>query len=276
MRLFGFFSLRTKRVVYAVSLIMAVVVVVVGYMSVSLSFVFHAYVAVGFAVGLFFPSIIVHLENRRKRLIDNAWPVLLDNLAESQAVGLTLLQGLEDVSRRNYGPVTEELRKLTAKLTFGVEFEKAFLDFSKRIGTEFSAKVSALIVEAVRLGGDLKSSFNSTAQFVREMIEVRDERESQLRPYLFIIYISFFVFVGIIVLLYQSLFVPMAQSQQTQFLNITISFESFRALLFDLAIVEAIFGGLAAGKLSEGIMLNGLKHSVVMLIIVTVIFTFLL
>jgi flagellar protein FlaJ len=266
---------KIKWLIYASSLVVGAAIVIIGYRSASLSFIFHSYLALGLAVGLLAPSIILHLEERRKKLIDNAWPLLLENLAGSQEAGMTLLQALEDASHRKYGPITVELKKLTAQLTWGMEFEKAFIDFSKRIGTEFSTRISILIFEAVRLGGDLKASFNSTAEFVREMIKLRDERESQLRSYLMVIYVSFFVFVAVIVLLYQSFFVPMSKTP-TSFLRLTMSLEGYKSLLFDLSIVEAIFGGLVAGKLSEGSMMNGLKHSVILLAVVTLIFTFFL
>ena len=268
-------SLNMKRLIYGVSAAAGIAIVIVGYYLYSFTYYFHTYVGIALIAALLAPSIVLHFENRRKILIDNAWPALLDNLGEGQAVGLTMFQSLERASSSMHGPITSELKKLTAQLSFGLEFEAAFKEFSKRIGTEFSNKVSMLLLEAVRLGGDLKTSFNAMAVFVREMIELRDERNSKLRPYLMLVYISDIVFIAVIVLLYQSLFIPMSQGQ-TQFLNIAISYEEFTATLFDLALVEAIFGGLAAGKLSEGLMLNGLKHSVILLAISVLVFTFML
>ena len=266
---------RIKPFAYASSAAAGVAILIIGYNIYSFGYLFHTFVAVSLIVALSAPAVIIHFENRRKKLIDDALPRLLDDLAESQEAGMTLLQALEESSKRKYGPITEELKRLTTQLSWGLGFEEAFSAFSKRIGTELSIRTTTLILEAIRLGGDLKNIFGSTAQFVREIIELRDERESQLRPYMMVIYISSLVFVLVIVILYQSFFVPMAL-EPTRFLKLPMSLEGYKAILFDLAIVEALFGGLTAGKLSQGLTFNGLKHSVVLLAVVTVIFTFLL
>jgi hypothetical protein len=61
-------------------------------------------------------------------------------------------------------------------------------------------------------------------------------------------------------------------NSQTQFFNLSISPGDYKALLLDLSIAEGFFGGLVAGKLSEGVTLSGLKHSVILMIIVTILF----
>lgn len=283
------YSPKFRSFIYVVSGVAGAIIVLVGYLLFCIeneitslfsaeplikffsNYVSHTYIAFAITVSLAAPSILIHLEFRRKRLIDNALPRLLEDMAESQEAGMTLLQALEESSRREYGPLSEELRKLTAKLSWGIEFEDAFKAFSESIGTELSLRTTTLILEAIRLGGDLKTTFNSTAQFVRQMIELRDERESQLRPFMMVIYVSTIVFVIIMMILYQSFFLPMAM-EPTRFLRLAMSLEGYKSLLFDLSIVEALFGGLTAGKLSQGQVLNGLKHSVILIVIVSVIF----
>jgi flagellar protein FlaJ len=264
---------KLKRHLYAISVVAGVLIVAAGYLSFSLTYFFHSCVGLAIAVSLSAPSVLIHLENRRKRLIDSALPRLLDDIAESQDAGMTLLQALEESSRRRYGPITEELKKLTAELSWGVEFGQSFRAFAERIGTELSMRTTTLILEAVRLGGNLKTTFGSTAKFVREIIKLREERESELRPYVIIIYVSISVFLIIMVILYQSFFVPMEKGA-TGFLALPMSLEGYKSLVFDLSLVEAVFGGLIAGKLSEGLILDGLKHSVLLLLVVTFVFTF--
>lgn len=269
------FDRKVKMAIYILSLMAGVAIVLLGYLTFSISYYFHSYVGFAISTSLLVPSLIVHMENRRRTLIDNMLPRLLDDIAESQDAGMTLLEALEASSKREYGPITEELRKLTAELSWGVEFEEAFSAFSRRIGTDLSAKTTTLILEAIRLGGNLKVTFRSTAEFVRGIIRLRQERESQLRPFLMVIYVSCMIFLLIMLILYQSFFLPMA-TQKTRFLRLPMSLEGYKSLLFDLSIVEAVFGGLIAGKLSQGTALNGIKHSVILNIIATLIFTVLI
>lgn len=261
---------KTKYLAYLISAVIGIAIVVGGYVAVGFSYQFHGVVGFALAFALLMPALIVHWETWRKKRIDEALPRLLDDIGESYESGMTLLQALEECTKRNYGPITGELKKLTAQLSWGVEFEETFKSFAARINTALTTRVTVLIIESVRLGGDLKTTFNSTAKFVRQIIALRKERESQLRTYLMIIYASSLIFLMIIVILYQSFFLPMA-AQQTRFLQMQMSLGDYKGLLFDLAIVEAFFGGLTAGKLSQGITLAGLKHSVILIFIVTVV-----
>ncbi len=241
--------------------------------SVQVDYFFHVYVALAVLVGVALPALLLHLESSRKRLIDGALPRLFEDLAQGQEAGMTLLQALQETSKRDYGPVSEELKILVAKLTWGIAFEDAFRSFAERIGTDLTARVTVLLLEAVRLGGDLKASFRSTAAFVRKMIDMRNEREAQLRTYLIVIYVSTMVFMLVVVIIYQSLFLHMTPTSRG-FMRLPLTLETYKGYLLDLAVVEAVIGGLAAGKLSEGRLLYGLKHSVLMLVAVLLVFTF--
>jgi len=263
---------RARYLVYALSAVAGAILVAVGYLSFGTDYSFHCYVGFALVLSLLAPSMIVHMASVRKSRLDDALPRLLDDISESYDAGMTLLQALEASSKRKYGPMTDELKKLAAQLSWGVEFEKAFKSFSDRISTDLSARITTLLIEAVMLGGDLKTTFKSTTKFLRQMIALKNERESQLRPFLMVIYASSLVFLLLIVILYNSFFVPMA-AQPTRFLRMEMSLESYKSLLFDLALVEAIFGGLTAGKLSQGLTLIGVKHAVVLIFVASVTLT---
>lgn len=262
-----------KKISLVLSVIIASLIVVLGYIFYYPKYMFHTLISIAIIVGCGPLALVIHLESRRKKLIDNALPRLLEDLAESQEAGMTLLQALAESSKRKYGPINEELKILVSQLTWGVQFEEAFRSFSRRIGTQMTSRVTVLLLEAVRLGGDLKTTFKSTSTFVRKMIELRNERETQLRPFMMVIYISTMIFVLIVVIIYQSLFVQMS-SISSSFFKLDLNIETYKAYLFDLAIIEAILGGFTAGKLSEGVTLYGLKHSIILLLAVTIVFTF--
>ena len=260
--------------VVGVSAIAGGSIAVFGYLFFYPAFAFHVFVAGALIAAMTMPALVILWEDRRKKQIDKMLPRFLEDVAESQEAGMTLLKAFEASSKRKYGPITKELNHLVAQLTWGVELEAAFVSFSRRIDTEMTAKITTLLLEAMRLGGDLKTTFQSTASFVREMIQLRDERESQLRPYMMVIYVSSIVFMVIIIILYQSFFLSMASGGTGGggFMSMPLSLEGYKVVLFDLVVVEALFGGITAGKLSGGRALTGLKHSVTLLAIVSVVF----
>lgn len=259
--------------VYGASAVAGVSLAVFGYLFFYPAFTFHVFVAGAIIAAITMPSLIITWEQRRKKQIDDMLPRFLEDVAESQEAGMTLLKAFEESSKRKYGPITKELKHLVAQLTWGVEFEAAFVSFSGRIDTELTTKITTLLLEAMRLGGDLKRTFHSTASFVRQMIQLRNERESQLRPYMMVIYVGTIVFMIIIIILYQSFFVSMASGGTGGgFMRLPMSLEGYKVVLFDLVVVEAFFGGITAGKLSGGRALTGLKHSAMLLAVVTVVF----
>lgn len=227
--------------------------------TVTITYSFHTYIALAIIVGLTFPAITLHLEARRKKLIDQALPRVLEDLAEGQEAGMTLLQALQESAKRDYGPISAELKTLVAQLTWGITFEDAFMRFERRIGTDLASRVTVLLLEAVRLGGNLKTAFRSTATFVQKMVDLRNDREAQLRPYLMVIFIGVMVFMVIIIIIYRYIFVQISATQasffsasQTGFFTLSLSLDTYKGYFLDLSVIEALVGGLAIGELSEG------------------------
>ena len=267
----------TKKIVVAswvFSLALGLVIIVFAYIKFFPAYMFHTLFSLALVVICIPPAIVYTLDMKRKREIDEALPRLLDDIAESQEAGMTLLQALEEVSHRRYGPLTEELRKMVVQMSWGIPFERAVQSFINRVGTDLTAKAMVLIVEAIRLGGDTRKVFRSTSNFVKKMLELRKERESQLRPFFMTTYVTVVIFAVIMLILYYSFFLPAAKpTGETHFLKIPLSIEGYKTLIFDLSIIEAFFGGLLAGKMSEGTVTAGLKHSVIVLLVMFAIFS---
>ena len=268
-------SKKTTIALVAASLTAGLLVALFGYVQFFPTYSFHMFLSIAAVVGCAGPAILFQLKYRRKNLIDENLPRLLEDLAESQETGMTLVQSIEESSRRKYGPLTNELRKMITKLSWGIKFEAAFRDFATSAQTEMTQKVVTLILQAIYLGGDLKKIFVSTAVFTRKMIDIKKERSSQLRQYVFTIYTIMIIFQVIIIVLYQSFFVPFS-SGGDRFLTLKTSPEAFKGVLSDLAIIEAFVGGIIAGKLGEGTVYLGLKHSIILLLISLFFVAFLL
>jgi flagellar protein FlaJ len=159
---------------------------------------------------------------------------------------------------------------MVAQMSWGIPIEDALEGFAARVGTDMTKKTTALLTAAIRLGGDLKSLFRSTAEFLHKMLDANDERNEQLRPYLSMIYVTLIVFVVTMFMLYHSL--AGLFDLQSNILRIEMTQDQLKILLFDLATLEAIFGGIIAAKLSSGTIYPGLKHSIIMLLINTAAF----
>lgn len=234
---------------------------------------FHVFVAMGLILGLIAPALMFIFQDRRRNEIDNNLPRILEDISEGLQAGITLIESIEVAAKHEYGWISKELKTLVAQLSWGIPIEEALENFSKRIGTDMAKKTTALLLGAIRLGGDLRSVFSSTARFLRRMLDVKEDRNEQLRPYLSIIYVTLIVFLVTMLMLFSSL--STLYEIQSPMLRLAMTQGELKILLFDLAIAQALFGGLIASKLSAGTMYPGLKHSIIMLLINTVTLRFL-
>ena len=108
------------------SIAAGILIAIYGYLEFYPKVIFHLFISFTLIASCGPPALLIHIDERRKRMIDDALPRLLEDVAESQEAGMTLLQALEEASKRKYGPITQELRRLVAQLSWGVELEQAF------------------------------------------------------------------------------------------------------------------------------------------------------
>jgi flagellar protein FlaJ len=101
-------------------------------------------------------------------------------------------------------------------------------------------------------------------KFVQSTLMAEKERQAQTRPYIAIVYVAFFVFLFTVIMLFKTFFVQMVDVSAMN--TALLSNEEARKLFFHMSIVQALFSGLVAGKMGEGTISAGLKHSVIMLI----------
>src|SRR5947209_18925795 len=94
------------------------------------------------------PSLLYFLDSKQRDSIDNNIPHLLRDIADSGRSGMTLTRSIEISAERDYGPLTKELRKLIAKISFRVPLEKALQYFADRTGTQLARRSAMLISEA--------------------------------------------------------------------------------------------------------------------------------
>jgi len=231
------------------------------------------------------PSTLLHLkESQRKDNIDKNLPLFLLALSSAVQSGANLVRAIETTADRNMGPLTPELKNLRANISWGMPIEDAFENFSKRTGTKMSRRVSTLLEMALKIGGDIRANLEMIQQHVTDLQNLEKDRKASLAPYTYTIYISFAVFLGIAVILSSQFFSEFLKVQQmlidspgiteggmfSSIINMDI--EALNAILFNMSIIEAIFGGLAAGKIGSGNYVSGLKHIIVMVVMAVVAF----
>jgi len=234
------------------------------------------------------PIALLHLrESQRKDNIDKNLPLFLLALSSAVQSGANLIRAIETTADRNMGPLTPELRNLRANISWGMPIEDAFENFAARTGTKMSRRVSTLLEMALKIGGDIRSNLEMIQQHVTDLQNLEKDRKASLAPYTYTIYISFAVFLGISVILSSQFFgeflkvqemlvdTPGATTEGGMFSSIVnMDIEALNSILFNMSIIEAVFGGLAAGKIGSGNYVSGIKHILVMVVMAVIAFMF--
>lgn len=239
----------------------------------------------GIMVGIIPLTIHQLREVQRRDSIDRNMPVFLLALLSSVQSGSNLIKAIEQAAERNLGALTPELKNLKANISWGTPIEDAFENFAKRTGTRVSRRVTVLLEMAMRIGGDVSENLEMIQKHVSEMQNIEKSRKSALQPYTYTIYISFAVFLAVAVLLSTSFFTEIEKVQDTLlaagngkgkaglFSSIAdMDISKLKSALFNMAIIEAVFGGVAAGKIGSGSYVAGTKHVVVMIIMAVIAF----
>ncbi|MBS7620659.1 type II secretion system F family protein [Candidatus Bathyarchaeota archaeon] len=253
-----------KQIAWVSSFVLAISIMAFGFFTVWGTTVFDEFMFFAAIVAFTPPTIINYIDYKWKREIDEHLPDLFRSIVQAQETGMTLPRALEEAAKRDFGPLTVELRKMNTQISWGMTLDEALIAFAKRVNTFLVQRTIPLIIEANRSGGHVERVFDPMGKFVQSTLILHKERRNRTRPYIAIIYVAFFVFLFTIVLLFKSFFVEIKGLSMLG--TAVMASAEIKRLFFHMTAIQGFFGGLVAGKMGEGAISAGLKHSLVMMI----------
>lgn len=242
---------------------------------------------IGAMVGLGPYGFYMAREHRRIRLLEERFPDFLRDLASSHKGGLTLANSVTIAARGDYGPLTPEVVKMADQVSWNIAFTEALEQFADRVNTPLVRRASSLILQADKSGGSTTDVLLAAARDAREIKSLENERKLSMSLYTAVIYITFFVFLGVAAVMY-SQFVPQlvassqAAKEQVDALGIdaiggigaeALRLEDFQLFYFTAAIMQGVGDGIVAGLMGSGKAVLGLRHSFLMVFVSYITFT---
>jgi len=229
----------------------------------------------------FFVGLIV--ETRREREIETMFLEFSRNLVESVKAGTPISKSIFNIRSKDYGYLNPYIDKLANQIALGIPVKSAFQTFARDIGSKTITRSVTIIGEAEKAGGQIDDILESVVKSVTQIQKLRKERVSAMFTLVVQGYIIFFIFI-IIMLVMQFKVLPIAASLGTGLEGADSGggfggLEKFiggseRATPEQLArpfiwllVLQGFFAGLVIGKLSEGSIRSGLKHSFVLVIV---------
>ncbi len=197
------------------------------------------------------------------------------NLVESVNTGTPISKSIINMKNKPYGVLSANIKKLANQISMGIPLSRALQVFSDDINNKSIARVLTLIGQAEKAGGDIGEILESVAGAVSMSDKLKKERKAVISTLVVQGYIIFMVFM-VIVLVMQYKILPMlsgitdlsgvgglgigAGGGQADFDQISNSF-------LYLLLIQGLFSGLTIGKLSEGSVKAGIKHSFALVVI---------
>jgi len=229
------------------------------------------------AVVIAMPLIVIkYFETRRVKEAEKNFPVFLQDFVESIRGGMTLPQAFKTISANQYGILTPLVKKMSAQLDWGIPVETVLLNFAKDTKSKLISRIVSTVMESHKFGGRLVETFQSLSGTAMEVERLRAERRLFLNSQIITGYIVFFVFLVVIIGLEKYLVPSLGQVSSQSLTQISAGgaaisqsniAKEYSEIFRNLILMQGLFAGLTVGKMSEGAVVAGIKHSVFMMVV---------
>ncbi len=213
------------------------------------------------------PAAIVYSRLAKKKSdVEKGIASFLRDLTEIRKTGMAPERCIENLSKREYGEFSKDLRTISSQLSWGIPLRQVFMNFIKRTKSWLSQLVIFLLVEGIDVGGGTIAMIESLTRFNNMTQEVEREKRSQSKPFLLIPYFAAIMLVSTTLL--TLIFVTKTSTMATESVGGSRIDIAGLSMTFSISVMVHVFMiGLVAGKISEESIAAGFKHSALLVVI---------
>ncbi|MGC9309174.1 MAG: type II secretion system F family protein [Candidatus Nanoarchaeia archaeon] len=241
---------------------------------------FFFLIAIALVIGALPFMISFILKQGKQKDKEEKFLEFIQDLVESVKSGTPVSKSILNVRNRDYGALSEHVKKLANQISMGRPLTAALSTFAKDTKSQTIGRAVTLISEAERAGGSIGEVLDAVSSSVSQVDELRKERKSAVYNLVVQGYIIFLVFI-VIMLVLEFKILPMTAEISTsegEFGNMNIQPRkvdpnTFSVPLLIMILIQGFFAGLVIGKISEGSLLSGLKHSFILVALTLLITT---
>jgi len=227
------------------------------------------------------PAFYFYIQHKRKKEIEALFPLFLMDFVEAIRGGLTVPHALKLISSNDYKALSPYVKKMAAQMDWGIPVDVVLQNFVKETKSRIIGRIVSSVIESHRFGGNLADTFEALSNTALDIERLRTERKLYLQSQMITGYIIFFVFLGVMIGLERFLVPTLAQASmpamglgQAQISQTGLA-EEYKTLFRNLILIQGFFAGIIVGKMVEGALIGGIKHSIIMMIVGGLIFSFL-
>jgi flagellar protein FlaJ len=232
----------------------------------------------GALVAIVPPFLLFYSRYRISKEMEEQFILFVTDLTESIDSGMTLPIALKHSSKRDYRSLTPYVKEMESKVDWGIPFEKALLIFANKVKSVPIKRSVTTIIETYKVGGKTSDTLRAIGQSLIEINKIKQERSASVQSQIVTSYLIYFVFIFILVIL-QTFLIPALATTQLSVMSEekrgSVPTELYSQTFINFIIVQGLFAGLATGKMAEGSIIAGFKHSIVLIVIGYTIFSLL-
>jgi flagellar protein FlaJ len=247
------------------------------------------------------------VSSRNQKEIESMFPEFVRNLVGAINSGMPISKAIIYVSRTDYGALTPFVVKLANQVEWAIPVHKALLNFANETKNGVIKRSVATVIEAELSGGNIEDVLETVTNSVIEIKKIKLARRASIHSQLVQSYVIFLVFLGVMVVI-QNLLIPYIGEIESKNIegvtegggialgsaalggalrtvqidytslggfigSVSAWVTSIRGVFLMLSMIQAMFAGLVLGKLAEGDMKSGVKHSLIFMTVAFFIIT---
>jgi len=226
-----------------------------------------------------------HVKAKKKREMEEHLPDFLREISSSTSAGMTIFEAIKASSDGDHGRLTVELQRMSSQLSWGISVQEALDNFAKRINTNSVKRMVVTITKALEIGGNSSAVFEAAAREIDQSKLIEEQRKAEMSLYAIVIFISFFVFLAVILIIngtiFQAIFdlegqlsTSSASIGETKINIASIDPSELKTAFFSFVLVQSIGGGLLGGFMMDGKISSGVRFAFVLVLVSFFVFKF--
>ena len=263
-------------------IIASILIVIIDLIFFSKDKIFTFIIGIAFVVGIAPFLLNILSESKEEEDISTMFLEFSRNLAESVVTGTPISKSIINMSKKNYSALNPYIQKMANQINLGIPVNIALQTFADDVDNKVIRRAVALIREAEKAGGEIDYILDSVANSIAEVEKLKKERKAALFNLVMQGYIIFFIFIGIMLVM-EFKILPLTYGTEASggifgSADITsigtglaastskLSAEEISRMFLYLLLTQGFFAGLVIGKLGEGSLKSGIKHSFILTI----------
>lgn len=273
--------MRIKKI-HIIGIIAAAIIVIIDLIFLRGEKIFYFILGIAAVIASLPFLITLLIETGREKEKEKMFLEFSRNLVESVKSGTPISKSIVNLKGKDFGSLTPHVGKLANQISLGIPVKETLEIFARDVNSKTISRAITLISEADQAGGEIETILESVAKSVAQTDKLKKERKAAISTLVVQGYIIFLIFI-VIMLVMEFKIVPLTANIASEAGGLSdIGFgaigtgmdpSSLSSSFLYLLLVQGFFAGLTIGKLSEGNIKAGIKHSFILIILSLLIST---